>query len=197
MKILITGASGFIGMHLLAQAARVGHEVTVLTRQDLPFAEAVDVFRWSLGEPLPEGARKGFDCAIHLAHDFAGNEGAKRTIDGTLSLMAGLRTLGVKRQIFYSSVSARVDAQSRYGRTKYHLERRCFDHADTIVIRPGLVLGEGGLFGRIRNWVRRYPLVPLPDGGRGLVSVVNVTELLCGNAPHSRVGHSAEGTQSV
>ena len=48
----------------------------------------------------------------------------------------------------------------------------------TIIVRPGLVLGEGGIFSRISNFVNKSPIVPLPDGGKGCVSVITI-ERLC------------------
>ncbi len=177
MHILLTGASGFIGTNLLISAAQSGHTVVAFSRNGRSLPGATTVVQWSLGDPLPEHARQKFDCAIHLAHDFSGMEGSKRTIDGTLSIMAALRDLGTRRQVLFSSVSAHAGAQSTYGQTKYTLEKLCRDQSDVIIVRPGLVLGNGGIFGRIRNWVRRYPFAPLPDGGRGQVRSIAIEEL--------------------
>ena len=46
-----------------------------------------------------------------------------------------------------------------------------------VIVRPGLVLGEGGLYGRILKWARILPLIPLPDGGRGKVPVIEIEKL--------------------
>jgi NADH dehydrogenase len=64
-----------------------------------------------------------------------------------------------------------------YGRTKAELERRLTEIPGTVIVRPGLVLGNGGIFGRIAAFSRISPLVPLPDGGHGRVPVIEINRL--------------------
>ena len=178
MRILILGAAGFIGSHLSRYAAEQGHDVVALCRSGKVPGFAGTTLAWALGEPVPESALKGVDCAIHLAHDFNGEPGAHLTEVATLACVAQLRLAGVARQMFYSSYSAGEHAESLYGRTKLAIEQGVKQHADVTIVRPGLVLGDGGLYGRIRKWSRRMPLIPLPDGGRGQVPVIAI-ERLC------------------
>src|SRR6266511_4375276 len=77
--------------------------------------------------------------------------------------------------------SARPDAISAYGRTKFLAEQELLslDGLRIIILRPGLVVGPGGhgLFGRLVSSVMKLPLVPLPDGGRGLIQPIQVDDL--------------------
>ena len=177
MRILITGASGFIGGHLIRSATSKGFEVLGLSRSRHGNAASKCMLFWSFGHALPPAAKDGIDCAVHLAHDFGGEEGARRTVAGTLALAEELRQAGVSRQLFFSSFSAREHASSLYGRTKFELECRLGLTKDVVIVRPGLVVGNGGLYGRISKWARRLPVIPLPDGGRGEVPVVGVGSL--------------------
>ena len=176
MRILITGASGFIGSALARQASRAGHEVIALSRSGKAPGAAI-ALPWAFGLPLPEGLPGGIHCAVHLAHDFNGPAGAERTIDATLSAIGALREKGVGRQLFYSSYSAGAHAVSLYGRTKYAIERAVEADEDVTVIRPGLVLGEGGIYGRIRKFARTFPLIPLPGGGKDELPVIDIDKL--------------------
>jgi uncharacterized protein YbjT (DUF2867 family) len=126
---------------------------------------------------VPAEAVQDVDCAIHLAHDFDGEDGAQRTIDSTLTVVAKLRGAGVRRQLFFSSYSAGEHAVSLYGKTKLAMERAFASQEDIVIARPGLVIGEGGLYGRIREWAQRLPLIPLPDGGLGKVPVIGIRDL--------------------
>jgi len=45
-------------------------------------------------------------------------------------------------------------------------------------VRPGLVMGSGGIYGRIQKWARILPAVPLPSGGKGRVPVIAI-QVLC------------------
>jgi uncharacterized protein YbjT (DUF2867 family) len=74
--------------------------------------------------------------------------------------------------VFLSSLSATATELSDYGRAKRDLEV-LFTAAGAVVLRLGLVVGAGGLFGRIMNSVRRLPALPLLDGGNTPVYLVN------------------------
>lgn len=177
LRILVTGASGFIGGRLISAARAQGHTVTTVSRSLGPLESGVEGYRWALGEELPKEALKPFDWALHLAHDFSGDEGAERTRAGTLAAIEALRLAGTQRQMFFSSLSARPDARSRYGTTKFKIECSVAEATDIHIVRPGLVIGDGGIYGRIRRWVHVFPLVPLPDGGRGKVRAIGIDHL--------------------
>jgi uncharacterized protein YbjT (DUF2867 family) len=175
-RALVTGATGFIGRHLFCQLEGDGYEVVGLSRSGTVSGGSGTIAAWSLGDPIPYGIVA--DVAIHLAHDFRGAEGAARTISGTLRLARELEASGTERQIFVSSYSAGTHASSRYGQTKALLEEQFLEIPGAVIVRPGLVLGDGGLFARIAGFAKRYPIVPLPDGGHGRVPVIEI-DLLC------------------
>jgi nucleoside-diphosphate-sugar epimerase len=177
MRILIFGASGFIGTHLARYAASQGHEVVALCRSGSVTGFTGKCMKWTFGMTLTASVMEGVNCAIHLAHDFKGAHGAQLTFEETLSNVVRLRAAGVRRQIFFSSYSAGEHATSLYGRTKLAIENGLAGD-DIVIVRPGLVLGDGGIYGRIRKWARRLPVIPLPSGGYGQVPVVDV-ERLC------------------
>lgn len=174
MRILIFGASGFIGTHLVRHALESDVEVVAFSRSGGSHGEGV---KWSLGDPVSEALCRDADCALHLAHDFNGEAGASLTIEATLSTIAALRALGVKRQLYFSSYSAGPHATSVYGRTKLAIEQALASAPDVVIVRPGLVLGEGGIYGRINGWVRKNWIVPLPDNGVGMVPVIEISRL--------------------
>ncbi len=177
MKILIFGAAGFIGSHLARHAEGAGHSVVCFCRSGIVRGVVGSCHPWSLESRLDDAAIPECDCAVHLAHDFDGPKGAERTVTGTLDAIQKLRRAGVRRQIVFSSYSAGPHASSLYGRAKLALEQQVLRIQGVVVVRPGLVLGEGGIHGRIRTFVRLSPLVPLPDGGKGRVPVIEVGKL--------------------
>ena len=177
MKILIFGAAGFIGSHLSRSAAAAGHEVGAFCRSGRVPGFDGRCHAWSFGGVVAQATVQGADCALHLAHDFEGEQGAGTTLTGTLSTIQTLRQAGVRRQLLYSSYSAGPHASSLYGRTKSAIEAEVSQMSDVIVIRPGLVLGDGGIYGRICTFVRLSPVVPLPDGGVGKVPVIEISKL--------------------
>jgi uncharacterized protein YbjT (DUF2867 family) len=175
MRLLIIGSSGFIGKKLSSAAVSQGLNVVTLARNVQHSDASVTGYLWSFGEPLPINAYKGVTCAVHLAHDFDGNFGAQLTYESTLAIAKQLKEAGIKRQIFFSSYSAGVHATSIYGKTKYNLEKVLKQIPGMIIVRPGLVLGDGGLYGRIQKWARVLPIILLPNGGK--VPIIKIEKL--------------------
>ena len=176
MKVLITGANGFVGSAVVRHLVAAGHTVLACGRTPpLPMAAAMSFVRWQLGDPLPTDATSGCDAVVHGAYDPRPDQAAANR-RGTQLAIQSASSAGVRRQLLLSSFSAHPEAASSYGRGKYELEQVCEAVGGTIV-RPGLVVGPGGLFGRMIATVRRLPLVPLPDGGRRPVPLLGVTDL--------------------
>lgn len=179
MNILITGVTGFLGTNLGCQLAAEGHIIsgTVKSPEKMHTLPAWlrKAYLHNLGSTVDQDICTGIDLVLHLAHDF--RPGMQKTnFRGTQELMRAAQLAGVSRQIFCSSCSARPETLSEYGRTKYALEQS-FLSADQTVVRPGLVLGNGSLFKRMVQTALRLPVVPLPDGGRQKIPLIDMQTL--------------------
>lgn len=182
MRVLITGVSSFIGSNLGAYLHEKGCTVCGTVR-----SERYEYFRpsWlhkSLQMDLHDVAGKhdssifeGVTTVIHLAHDFRENT-VEMNIRATEWLAEHAAKSGVSRQIFFSSYSARPDAVSEYGIIKYRLEQYFLGRGHSI-IRPGLVIGNGGMFLTFFQSIKRFPVIPLPDGGKGEVPIISIRQL--------------------
>jgi len=162
VTIFITAIGGFLGSQLAAGLAARGHQVKGSVRSSRAIAGA-SLVRLALDEPFDPDVFAGCDVVVHAAHDFA--RGAHdANVRGTIAWAEAATRAGATRQLFISSPSAQPDAPSEYGHVKYTLER-WFLGAGHLVVRPGLVVGLGGLFARQRAALLRTPLVPLIGGG--------------------------------
>lgn len=170
--ILVTGATGFVGQHLVERLLRDGFNVRVLIRSE------VEGQRWCKHIEVAKGdvrdarstrlAVDGVEAVFHLAgkvhdfeevHDATEHEGV--TLRGTQNLLAAAGESGVKRFVFLSSLSvygtgsealrdetATCDAASAYGRAKLQAERCVLNQGEKFGIhvcclRPAMVYGPG------------------------------------------------------
>lgn len=175
--VLITGANGFIARHLAAELHHAGWRVLGTSRRDAPATGFDRIYPRRLGDSLEAVfAEEKVAAVVHAALD-AGSAAYATNVEGTARWLAEAAAAGVGTQILLSSLSADAQALSDYGRAKYALEQR-FLAADQIVFRLGVVVGDGGMFGRMVDSVRRYPVVPLLDGGAQLIYVLGI-DFLC------------------
>jgi nucleoside-diphosphate-sugar epimerase len=176
MKVVITGASGFIGGHLakgfLAQQAYV---VGIARRKPDGF-ELSSYVPAQLNQDLDDTTFRGADLVVHAAHDMS--EGALQTnVDGTCKWFERAARAGTAGQIFLSSYSAHSHGPSEYAHTKYLLEQY-FIARGGITVRPGLVIGNGGLFAQIVADLVRLPIIPVVGGNRLKVAITDIETLV-------------------
>ena len=167
-KVVVTGASGYIGQHLLRLLTRKGYRVVALVREPAKFLkQGVEVIHYDLqnSAKLPTKIFSNTVAIIHAAvnvNDPSLSEQAE--VKAAENLVGQARRTGVQRLIFISSCAARPNGPSRYARVKWAIEQ-VFTSADGTVIRPGFVYGGSdndnrGLFALLDKWVKATPFLP-------------------------------------
>ena len=179
MKVFITGINGFIGSALARSLLQRGHEVagSVSAEEKLrsPTAHSTKSYVVRMNEEFDPQIFQGVETLVHCAYDL--RKGRSLTnIEGTKKIAHAALDKGVKWQIYIGSYSAHEKATSEYGRTKLELEK-FFLSLGQMVVKPGLVIGNGGIFLKMSSFARKYPLVPLIDGGKGKLTVVSISDL--------------------
>lgn len=156
MRILIFGGSGFIGAELSKYLTLHKAEVVIFARSPPKNNNYSEFVKWSFDSKLTQELIKDADAAIHLAND---TKDLKKTYYGTLACISELRKHGVKYQMFMSSYSASKEALSEYGQLKYKIEKKL--SADITIIRPGLVIGSGGIYQKIKKTLLNNLFYPI------------------------------------
>ena len=179
-NIVITGANGFIGSYLVNYFLQKGFIVKGLCHHTHPDVKHVNFTaeQYELNKDIKAELFEQADYVIHCAIEtFTGNKNNHdNNIQGTLKLRDYCRNIGIKRFVFISSMSAHENSLSQYGKTKFFLEKQ-FDQPHELVFKPGLVLGNGGLFRKIDDYIRKHTLIPLIDGGRQPLQTLHIQDL--------------------
>jgi nucleoside-diphosphate-sugar epimerase len=165
MKVMITGIRGFLGSALARSFLQDGDTVCGTSSRGegltslLP--SEIKITRLALGDEVPTRLFEGIDYVIHCAHDFS--PGAlERNVEGTRRVFRAAESAGVPLQAFISSYSAAPSSETEYGKAKFELERFFAENAGAV-LKPGLVLGPGGLGGRMLNAMRKSWIFPIPS----------------------------------
>ena len=178
MKVAVTGATGYLGRHVVAALRNRHHDVVALGRTR-PRSQDIEHMPFDLNNSVlteADFARRGITALIHCAWDFYPRSrnavhqinvvGAKRLADAA----HGLRLVDV------STMSAFDGCRSIYGRAKLEVEE-IFLRAGGMVFRPGLIWGGemGGMMASLQK-LSRLPISPTIAGG-GELYLVHVEDL--------------------
>jgi len=178
-KVLITGANGFLGSNLCAYFAKKGWQVEALVH-NMPQTQVAGVsyHLFDLAEEPEQGYFEGTDYLIHAAYIKldAKHDAYELNIEGSQRLLAMSKKCGVKKNIFISSIASREDALSIYGMQKYACEK-LFKSATDLVLRPGLILGNGGLFAQLKDYLQKSRFIPLISGGKQPMQTIHIDDI--------------------
>lgn len=206
MKVLVTGANGFIGSALCPYLGALGYEVVPAVRR--PYGavneQVVD------DEASWQAALVGCDSVIHLAGRAHGTSKQERdglpafravNVAATVELANRAVAAGVKRFVFMSTIKVNGEEtaancrfkpddlpapQDPYAISKWEAEQKLLEIAkktglEVVIIRPPLVYGPGvkGNFASLIRWATSG--VPLPLGAicnrRSMVGLMNLMSL--------------------
>lgn len=159
-----------------------GYKVFAFSRKqphDLP-ADAVYI-KYDLEEQITEeeSVFAEADYLVHCAYSQFSTENPesdKVNIEGTSRLLALSRKYKFKKIIFLSSLSAHSEARSHYGKTKLFLES-LFDTKSDLILKPGMVLGNGGLFKSIEEIIIKNKFIPVIGNGKQPVQSIDIDDL--------------------
>ena len=171
---MITGANGFIGSHLALRLRSLGYQIIECKRDPINDEDRP----YQLGNPISIKKDENPDWIIHLAYsDQDSNQLIDKNINfiGARTLINQARELGAKF-MYVSSMSAHADAESSYGQVKWAIES-LLDSSTDVIVRPGFVIGDGGIFLRLSNQLKKLPMIPLFYSSRLPIQPVCVSDL--------------------
>lgn len=150
--IAVTGATGFLGGHIIRAAREKGHHVRALVRHPRPL-DTDDGLRWITGTLEDQVGLaelvSGADVVVHAAGAIkALNRDAFFRVnrDGTRAVAEAAVQADVKRFVLVSSLAAREEKLSPYAASKRAAEMVVNEYAqkfNTVILRPPAIYGPG------------------------------------------------------
>lgn len=168
MKVLLTGATGFVGTHLYPALVAAGHEVVCATRSPDEARARDPDRRWvelDLDAKTIDPAFAGCDAAYFLIHGMDdGADYPEREARGARAFRAAAARAGLERVVFLGGVMPAHHQASR------HLESRQRTgevlrggEVETIELRAGMIIGPRSAgWDMVRDLAARLPAMLLP-----------------------------------
>lgn len=191
MRILVTGATGYLGRHIVKQLAREHYELVLTSRREHAGEDGYD---WRCIDyataQTPEvwgDIVENIDIAINAVGIF--QEAKRQTFEalhdkGARALFEACQDAGVKRIIQISALGTDETATS-----DYHLSKKRADDAlvhgaengsslEWVILRPSLIIGEDGESWRLFKALAALPVVPVIGDGRQPLQPVVIEDVV-------------------
>ncbi len=185
MRVLVTGATGYIGGRLVPLLLERGHEVTVLVRDPRravrrAWSDEVTVRAGDLLEPKSlAGAFDGIGTAYYLVHSmYSGRDFAARDREAATNF--GHAAAGLERLIYLGGLLPRGDrSPSAHLASRAETGRVLGELLPTTEFRAGPIIGSGSAsFEMVRYLTERLPVMVAPRWILNAVQPIGVTDVL-------------------
>jgi uncharacterized protein YbjT (DUF2867 family) len=166
LKVLVAGASGFVGRRLCVALDQAGHDVVAMTRNPSRYQGAGTPVRGDVQDPatlLP--ALAGCQAAYYLVHSLQDADFERMDATGATSFGAAAARVGLHRIIYLGGLGDDADSLSAHLRSRREVESLLgAGGVPVTVIRAGIIIGHGGISWELtRQLVEHLPVMVTPQ----------------------------------
>jgi len=193
-SVLVTGASGFVGSHLISALVEQGHDARAMTRHPDTYDGAGTPTYGDVADlDSLRAALDGMDAAYYLVHSLDSDDFEQRDAEAATAFGHAAKDAGVRQIIYLGGLGDLDDNLSAHLRSRRDVEKFLgLGGVPVTVLRAAVVIGHGGISWEItRQLVEHLPAmvtpkwvntktqpIALPDVIRYLVGVLDNPEAL-------------------
>ncbi|GAA2017331.1 NAD(P)H-binding protein [Nakamurella flavida] len=165
LRVLVTGASGFVGSHLARALVADGHHVRAMTRRPEKYTGAGDPVRADVSEPATlEPVLDGVDVAYYLVHSLGSADFEREDAEAATDFGHAAARAGVRQIVYLGGLGDPGENLSAHLRSRRDVESLLgLGGVPVTVLRAAVVVGHGGISWEItRQLVDHLPMMIAP-----------------------------------
>ncbi|KHL11181.1 uncharacterized protein YbjT (DUF2867 family) [Mumia flava] len=165
MRVLVTGATGFIGRRLAPALVEQGHEVVAMTRHPETYAGAGEPVHGDVADPASlAGALQGVEAAYYLVHSLGSDDFVRRDAEAATEFGVAAGAHSLRRIVYLGGLGNDDDDLSDHLRSRRQVEGLLGSGGVPVTtLRAGIVIGHGGISWEItRQLVEHLPAMVTP-----------------------------------
>ena len=165
MKVLVAGASGFVGRRLCPALEEAGHEVRAMTRHPDTYEGAGTAVGADVQDAASlDEAMAGCDAAYYLVHSLDDDDFENKDAAGATTFGAAAERAGLKRIVYLGGLGDDSEELSAHLRSRREVESALAESGVPVTtLRAGIIVGDGGISWEMtRQLVDHLPAMVTP-----------------------------------
>jgi uncharacterized protein YbjT (DUF2867 family) len=186
MRVLVTGATGYVGGRLAPRLAAAGHQVRCLTRsagrlRDVPWAADVEIVEGDVTDPESlRRAMDGVEVAYYLVHSLGRRDFERLDREGATNLASAADAAAVKRLVYLGGPDPADPKASAHLRSRHEVAEILLKaRTPAVVLRAPVIIGSGSAsFEMLRYLTERLPVMVCPRWVRNRIQPIAIRDVL-------------------
>lgn len=187
MKVLVTGATGYVGGRLVPRLLEAGHELRVLVRdqdrlKERPWSDQVEIVEGDVLEPETlKGLSEGVEVAFYLIHAMTAGKGfAERDRQAAEHFVAAMKSSSTLRHVIYMGGLLPEGSTSKHLASRAEVGSVLAEGLGRVTeFRAGPIIGSGSAsFEMVRYLTERLPAMIAPKWVSNDVQPIAIRDVL-------------------